>query len=417
MEVIARHAKKLVSEVLNDTPIAIIQGARQVGKSTLAQEVLRDRAGRYVSLDDPIYRAAAAADPISFVEQSREGCLCIDEVQRMPALVLAIKSSVDRNRSPGRFLLTGSANLLRMPLTGDSLAGRAETIHLLGLSQGERNGQIEHFIDRAFDGDSFLEGSSSLCRTDYLDLVCRGGYPEVTARVTPRRRAAWFRNYLERITSIDAAMVAHLQRVDLLPRLVHLFATHSASIVSKATIAREVGLPETTLPAYLDLLETLYLIHRIPAWSNSLSGRVTKAPKYFLADSGLAASLLNVSASSLDIVVNPDLAGPLIETFVMSELREQCAHSDVTPQFFHWRDRTGAEVDIVLEAGDGKVIALEIKASSTVGKSDFKWLSVLRDKLGDRFVGGFVLYTGTEVIPWGDRLRAMPISSIWERST
>jgi uncharacterized protein len=413
MDLIARHATTLLEEILVDTPIAVIQGARQVGKSTLAQQVLAQRANRYVSLDDTNQRSAALADPVTFVEQFPEGCLGIDEVQRVPDLFLALKTAVDRQRRPGRFLLTGSANLLRLPATQDSLAGRAESIELFGLSQGERAGHLEGFVDAAFGGKLFLDLPGALDRAGYLSLACEGGYPEAVARPTVRRRASWFDNYATRIVTRDAADVSHLRQVSDLPTLIRLLAAHTASTVTKATLSRESGIPETTLPPYLDLLETLYLVQRVPAWSNNLAGRVAKAPKLALLDSGLAARLLNVSAASLAANMHPDPAGQLIETFVLAELRKQLPHSETMPTLFHWRDRTGPEVDAVLEAPDGRIVGIEVKASATVGATDFKWLRLLRDKTQHRFVGGLVLYTGKSPLPWGDRLAGIPLSTLW----
>ena len=410
---VPRHAASLLEEILSDTPIAVVQGARQVGKSTLVQDVLTRRVSRYVSLDDANQRAAAAADPVTFVEQLPGGCLGIDEVQRSPGLVLALKASVDRDRRPGRFLLTGSANLLRLPAMEDSLAGRAESLELFGLSLGERAGHPERFIDRAFDGDLFLEARGALDRAGYLAIVCEGGYPEVVARSTPRRRAAWFQSYTSRIVTRDASDITQLRHLGDLPALLRLLDAHTASNVTKATLARESGIPETTLPPYLDLLETLYLVQRVAAWSNNLAGRVAKAGKLAMLDSGLAAWMLNVTPASLAADVHPDPAGRLIETFVLSELRKQAPYSDTRPVLFHWRDRTGPEIDALLESPDGRVVALEVKAAATLGAADFKWLSLLHDKIRSRFAGGFVLYAGRDPVPWGDRLAGIPLSTLW----
>jgi len=413
VELVPRHAASLLEEILSDTPIAVVQGARQVGKSTLVQDVLARRASRYVSLDDANQRAAAAADPVTFVEQFPGGCLGIDEVQRAPELVLALKTAVDRDRRPGRFLLTGSANILRLPAMEDSLAGRAESVELFGLSQGERAGHLERFVDRAFEGDLFLDAPGLLGRAGYLALVCEGGYPEAVARSTLRRRAAWFDNYATRIVTRDASDIAQLRHLGDLAPLLRLLAAHTASSVTKATLSRESGIPETTLPPYLDLLETLYLVQRVAAWSNNPAGRVAKAAKLALLDSGLATRMLNVSAASLAADMHPDPAGRLVETFVLAELRKQIPHSDTRPTLLHWRDRTGPEVDAVLEAPDGRVIALEVKAAATLGAADFRWLTLLRDRIPRRFAGGLVFYAGRDPLPWGDRLAGVPLSTLW----
>jgi len=406
-----RHASDAVEVALTDTPIVVIQGARQVGKSTLAADVGRDR-GRFVTLDDPAELAAAAADPTSYVDQLTGGCLVIDEVQRVPDLVLAVKASVDRNRRPGRFLLTGSANLLRLATTHDSLAGRAESVELYGFSQGELEGHRERFIDRLMDGDLLLGHSGQLSRADYLERVCAGGYPEALAR-DGARRTRWFDEYVLRITERDAPELSNLRRLQELPQLLRSIAAHNASEVATATLARGLHLHETTVPEYLALLETIYLVRRVPAWSNNLSRRITRRPKIALVDCGLAARLVNVDATGLAADMNPSPAGMLTEGFVLSELRKQLAWSETVPAMFHFRDRNGPEVDVILESSDGRVVGVEVKASATLGRADFRWLELLRDKLGRRFVGGVVLYLGNSPHAWGDRLAGLPLSALW----
>lgn len=411
MALLDRHAKSLINEALADTRIVVIQGARQVGKSTLAQEVLRPD-DRYVTLDAPTELAAANADPTSYAQQLSDRCLAIDEVQKVPALVPAIKAVVDRDQRPGRFLLTGSANLLRLPTTEDSLAGRAESIELYGLSQGELEGHKETTIDRLFDGDLLVHHAGELSRAEYLDRVCAGGYPEALSR-TLRRRQRWFEEYARRIVERDAPDLSNLRRLGDLPTLLHLVAAHNASEVAIATLSNQSQIPERTLPPYLDLLEVMYLIQRLPAWSNNLSNRVAQRPKIALLDGGLAAQLTNVSARSLAANMNPEPAGMLVEAFVMSELRKQITWSETRPRMFHFRDRRGHEVDVVLESSDGRVVGIECKASATLGGDDFRWLIWLRDKLPNRFVAGVVLYTGDATHVWGDRLVGLPLSALW----
>lgn len=401
-----------MEETLADTPIVVIQGARQVGKSTLAQQLLVS-GDRYVTLDDPTERAAAIADPTSYVEQAPNGCLAIDEAQRVPELVLALKASVDRDRRPGRFLLTGSANLLRISTTHDSLAGRAESVELLGFSQGEIEGRHESFVDRTFAGDLKTEFSGELTRAEYFERICAGGYPEALAR-TDRRRQRWFDEYIRRITERDAPDLSNLHRLGELPRLLRLLAARNASEVRITTLAKGADIPERTLPPYLQLLDTMYLVQQIPAWSTNLSKRIARSAKTALLDCGLAARLINITDRALAADMNPNPAGMLTEAFVMSELRKQIAWSDTRPQMFHFRDLDGPEVDVVLESDDGRVVAIEIKASATLGGRDFRWIEKLRDKLGRRFVTGVVLYTGGAAHAWGDRLIGLPLSALWE---
>ncbi len=410
---VARNLRPRVEETLADTRIVVVQGARQVGKSTLAAEITRHRGGRLVTLDDDVTRTAAATDPHGFVRQFPDGLLTIDEVQRVPELVLALKAAVDADQRPGRYLLTGSANLLQLPATEDSLAGRAESLELFGFSQGELAGVAETFIDRLFAGDLFLGHESDLTRHDYLTRACTGSYPEVVNRPSTRRRNAWLDNYVDRIVKRDAPDVSNLHRIADLPRLLRLLAARSASELNLSSLATGAEIPVRTLPPYLDLLETLYLIDRVPAWSTNLSKRVVDRPKVLLLDSGLAARLVNVSPTGAGPNVNPDAAGAIIETFVISELRRQLGWSELTPRLFHYRDRDGAEVDLILETADGSIAAIEIKSAATLRGRDTRWITRLRDSVGARFAGGLILHTGPLAQPLGDRLAAVPIDALW----
>lgn len=408
-----RFARSLVEETLQDTPITVLQGARQVGKSTLARQVLAARGAQLVSLDATAAYEAARADPDGFVRQF-PGLLGIDEVQRVPELIRAMKDALEDDRRPGRYLITGSANLLDLPGTQESLAGRAETVVLYGFSRGELDGTREDFIERLLAGDTaaLLRRSSTLTRADYLEILCAGSYPEPMTR-SARRRSAWFDNYLDRIVSRDARDVSRLQHLDRLPTLVRLLAANNAGELVKSRMGTAAGIPETSVPAYLDLLETLYLIQQIPAWGNNLTSRVTGRPKVALLDTGLAARLNNVTPAAMSPAVVSEVAGGLFEAFVAGELRRQSSWSDAPVQLFHFRDRNGLEVDLVLEDGDRSVAAVEVKASTTVRHEDLKGLAFLRDKLGDRFRLGVVLYAGQRALPFGDRLLALPYSAMW----
>jgi predicted AAA+ superfamily ATPase len=413
---IQRHMESRVEESLVDTPIVVIQGARQVGKSTLGTAVVANHGGLLVTLDDTATREAAANDPHGFVAQFSDGLLGIDEVQRVPELVLALKAAVDAGRRPGRFLLTGSADLLRLPTTQDSLAGRAESAELFGFSQGELIGVRESFIDELFAGRLFRRHTSQVTRHDYLLRACAGGYPEVLARESERRRGAWLDGYVDRIIQRDAADVSRLQRLNELPKLLRLLAARNATELNQSSLAVDADIPTRTLPPYLDLLETLYLIGRIPAWSSNLSKRVVERPKLVLFDTGLAARLINVSGSGAGPDANPNVAGQLIEGFVIAEILRHLGWAEESPRLHHYRERSGGEVDLVLETADGRIAALEIKASATVQARDIKWISNFRDQIGKRFVGGLVLHTGPRATALGDRLAAVPIDVLWAAS-
>jgi predicted AAA+ superfamily ATPase len=409
----ARYAQDLVEETLDDTPITVIQGARQVGKSTLVREVVTGRDATVLSLDATATYNAARADPDAFVRQAG-GLLVIDEVQRVPELVRAMKDAVEEDRRPGRFLVTGSADLLQIPGTEESLAGRAETVVLYGLSQGELAGHREDFVDRLLAGDQKELGTraGTLSREDYLEAICAGSYPEPLTRAE-RRRNAWFDNYVKRIMARDVQDLSRLAHLDRLPDLLRLLAANTSGELVKARLANDAGIPETSLPSYLNLLETLYLIHVLPAWGDNLTKRVTGRPKVALLDTGLAARLNHVTPSAMAPGAVSDAAGGLFESFVAGELRRQLVWAQTPARLFHFRDRDGLEVDIVVESDGRRVAGVEMKAAGSVSKGDFKGLTFLRDKLKDRFAIGVVLYTGRQPLPFGERLWALPYSALW----
>lgn len=408
-----RHLAPVIRESIDDFRIVEIQGARQSGKTTLAQQITTERGGRLVSLDDPLLRAAAADDPQTFVDQHPEGLLTIDELQRVPELVLALKQAVDRDPRPGRFLVTGSANLLRLPAVQDSLAGRAVGVELHGFSQGELYGHVEQFIDRAFAGDRFLDHRSARTKTDYLEAITAGSYPEAVALKAGRSRDRWFDGYLTRIVERDAPDIADGRRLADLPFVLRMIAARNADELNIADIAKESGIPATTLTRLIDLLETLYLVQRVPAWATNLSKRVVQRPKAMLLDTGLAARLVNATTASLGPGVSGGPVGHLFETFVATELRRQREWSDLRPTISHYRVHQAEEVDLVLETGDGRVVGVEVKASATVNGHDARHLTTLRDKLGNRFVGGLLLHTGRTAAPFGDRITAAPLDTLW----
>lgn len=410
---IPRLIHSRVSEALTDTRIVVIQGARQVGKSTLAAAVTADSGGVAVTLDDPITRDFAASDPTGFVDQAPNSTLVIDEIQRVPELVIALKSAVDRNGRPGRFLVTGSADLLALSTTQESLAGRAERIGMRPFSQREWAHRTGSFIDTAFSGNLLRDHESTMDRAGYLHLACAGGYPKALQRTTARRREDWYIAYIDQIVKRDAADVSGLQRLADLPRLLRLIAARMGSTMVWSSLATDAAIPRRTLDPYVALLETLYLIDVIPAWSLNVTARQVKQPKVFPSDSGIAAALLGTSAAALG-PMSP-LAGPMLECFVVSEILRQLGWADQRATAHHYRDSRGQEVDLVLETPDGRVVAIEVKAAATVQGRDTAGLSLLRDRLGDRFVAGFIAYAGQTAVAAGDRVTALPIDALWTR--
>ncbi|WP_293909665.1 ATP-binding protein [Deinococcus sp.] len=398
-----RLLEPAIREALTDTPVVMIVGARQVGKSTLAGALSPHR----YTLDDLTTLAAARSDPVGFVQRLPDGAL-IDEVQRVPELLLSIKASIDRDRRPGRFLLTGSANVLTLPRVADSLAGRMSVHHLWPLSQGElEGGQRENFVDKIF-AKAWPHGFPL---HDLEERVLRGGYPEVITR-SARRRDAWFADYLRTLMERDVRDLSRISGVSELPRLLTLLADRSGNLLNTSDLARDAGLNNVTLSRYTDLLRALYLVYTLPAWATNHSKRLIKAPKVMLADSGLCAHLLGQTAASLE--QRRSGFGALLETFVVGELQRLLGWSEVAATLHHYRTASGQEVDAVIEARGGQVVGVEVKASATVSERDFKGLRALEEDAGERFYRGVVLYTGDRAVPFGERLMALPVSALWK---
>lgn len=410
-----RNIATAITRGLSDTPVVLLNGPRQAGKTTLAQQIIaHGYPARYVTLDDAIALAAARQDPAGFIS-GFEGPVVVDEVQRAPELLLAIKASVDRDRRPGRFLLTGSAKVLMVPRVADSLAGRMEILTLWPLSQGEIDGRRERFVDACFDPGWSLPTSSGEDREMTLRRALRGGYPEAVERTSPRRRATWYGAYLTAILQRDVRDLADIADLSAMPRLLALLAARSSSLVNHSELSRSLGIPLSTLKRYVGLLESTFLVHTIPAWAGSLGRRLVKSSKMSLIDTGLMARLSGLDSARFDS--QPTLAGPLLETFVAAELRKQIGWSDTQPMLYHYRSAAGREVDIVLEDSSGRLVGIEVKARATVGSSDFDGLRELADLTGARFTRGVVLHNGRESVAFGERLWALPISDMWQGGT
>lgn len=408
---IHRHISAPLLDALADTPVVLLHGARQTGKSTLAQWFAAEKhAGRYLTLDDAAVLAAARSDPSGFIG-GLKGPVVIDEVQRAPELFLAIKASVDRDRKPGRFLLTGSANVLLLPRLSESLAGRIEVLKLWPLSQGELEGSKEGFIDELFGGQLANTANPREGSSRFLSRLLRGGYPPVNQRPSAERQKAWFGSYITTILQRDVRDLANIDGLTALPRMLSLLAARAASLMNLSELSRSLAMPLTTLKRYIALLETTFLIQTLPPWSTNMGKRLVKTPRLILSDTGLMSYLLGLSEERLGD--QPNLLGPLLENFVVMELQKQVSWSRVQPRLFHFRTQTGQEVDIVLEDAAGRLVGVEVKASSTVSSQDFKGLGALSELSGRRFHRGVVLYTGSESIPFGPKLHALPLNALW----
>ena len=403
-----RHAIPALNAALSDTPVVLIHGARQCGKSTLARAAA-PRA-THVTLDDAAALGAIAADPHGYLA-GIPGQVVIDEVQRAPGLFPAIKLEVDRRRTPGRFLLTGSANVLLVPRISESLAGRMEIITLRPFSQGEIEGVVETFIDRAFAPRWTAPPPVSAKGTSLVDRVVRGGYPEVVARDSADRRAAWFGAYITTILERDVRDIANIEGLTDMPRLLALLASRASGVLNFADLSRSLAIPQTTVKRYANLLQLTFLVHLLPAWANNKGLRLTKAPKVMLADTGLACHLINAGRDRL--LADGAAWGAMLENFLAMELLKQTGWSKAPVSLFHFCTPSGQEVDLVLEERGGRVVGVETKASSSVDHSDFKGLRALAEAAGKKFVRGIVLYTGEHTLPFGENMFAVPMGGIW----
>ena len=406
---IDRRITSQVLAALADTPVVVLTGARQTGKTTLVRALASStHPARYFSFDDAGVLAAAQADPAGFVA-GLDGPVVLDEVQRVPQLFLALKASVDRDRRPGRFLLTGSANVLLLPRLAELLVGRMEVLSLWPLAQSEIAGAGDSFVDRVFVDPPFSVSSEAW--PQLLDRLLRGGYPEVLGRASAARRQVWFQSYITTLLQRDVRDLVNVERLTVLPRLLALLATRAASLLNTSELSRTSGIPLSTLKRYLALFEATFLTQLLPAWSGNLGKRLVKAPKLFLSDTGVLASLLGANQRLLER--DRTLAGPLLENFVVMELFKHASWSQVRPRLFHFRTQTGQEVDLVLEDAAGRVVGIEVKASASVSAKDFKGLRTLAEAVGEGFLRGLVLYTGTESIPFGGAFHALPVQALW----
>ncbi|HEX4345114.1 MAG TPA: ATP-binding protein [Solirubrobacteraceae bacterium] len=408
---VARHAQRAIEAALADTRVVVVLGARQVGKSTLLEQVsAAEGAGREVlTLDDQAVRSAATIDPAGFIA-TLDTPVAIDEIQRVPELMTEIKLRVDRDNTPGQFAITGSANLLDMKQVKDSLAGRAEYLRLHPFSQGELLGHRESFIPGLTSGSFPSVYDAPVGRKAHADILARGGYPAIQRR-TPHRRPQFFESYVEGILDRDLAGLGDVADRAVVARLLRAIGATSAAELNIERLSSSLRTPATTIRRHIELLELLFLIRRVPAWSNNLLARSIKRPKVHVADTGLLAYL--VGANERRIETDLELGGMFYETFVAMELYRQISWLDDRPQLFHFRDRDQRGVDIVIEHRDGSVCAVEVKAAATVHERDFRGLNHLKDKLGSEFKAGVLLYTGANTVSFGDRLAAVPLSGLW----
>ena len=415
MTLIARNIEEELKDVLSVSRAAALLGPRQVGKSTLAKQIQwSKREPGYYSLDNDDLRAAALNDPAGFISGIARPAV-IDEVQRAPGLMLAIKQVVDEDsQTPGQFLLTGSANLLSNKHVADALPGRVEYVNLWPFSQGEIAGKRESLIDQMFDGDVPEVTNAERGRGAHAEMIVAGGFPEAQLRGTAKRRAGFFESYVQGVLGRDLPDVSGI-RTDptRVQQLLRLLAARTSGAVNFHGLGNALDLNDTTIKAHIELLEQMFQVFRLRPWSVNLGTRQVKSPKFFLTDTGLACGLVGVDAARYAALDQGELAGALLETFVVMELAKQRTWSRQRAQMFYYRDNAGREVDVVLESPSGEVCAIEVKAVATLSRASSKGLRFLRDKLGERFTTGVVLYSGEHTLRLDDRIWAVPLEGLW----
>lgn len=411
MQPIERAIAPRLLTALADTPAVMLVGPRQAGKSTLVRDLATGaHPARYVSLDDLGALEAAVRDPVGFIGDADEP-LIVDEIQRAPELLLPIKAAIDRDRRPGRFILTGSAQVMLLPTVSESLAGRVEVHTLWPFSQAEIEGVGGQLIELLLGDSSLPSSAPATPRGELVDRVTRGGFPEAVSRA-PDRREDWLDSYLTAIVQRDLRELANIERLTEIPAVLASLASRVRAPLNKTEVGSSVGVPRTSLDRYLTLLEHVFLVRRLPAWHTNRIKQITKAPKLLLADSALHTRLLR--ADKRRLTEDHSLLGSVVECFVGMELTKQAAAARIRASLLHMRTAAGTEVDFVVEGPDGRLAAVEVKASATVRGEDFKHLSTLRDRLGkERFLRGVVLYAGGERLPFGDRLEAWPLATLW----
>ena len=430
-----RHLIQHLIEALEDSPVVLIHGPRQCGKTTLAQAVcapknlpkncdttnLRSNPAiktipeyKYINLDDDITREYAKTDPKGFVAGLPEHVI-LDEVHRVPEIFTSLKMQVDSRRVPGRFLLTGSANVLLNPKLLDSLAGRMQIIKLYPLSQCELENQPPHgFLDTLF-GEGFRIETTERLGKNLGQRIAAGGYPAALRLPEGRRRTNWYKNYISSQLQKDLGNFTRTASLDFLPKLLALSAAQTSGLLNLSSLASALQVSRKTVGNYVKLLEVSFLLERLHPWHSNLQNRLVKTPKIHIGDTGLACALLR--ANSDNLIEDRSLLGQILETFVFNELRRQAVCCDDVMSFYHYRDRDRAEVDIVIERGTMEVAGVEVKASGTVTMTDFRGLRRLREDVGSRrFKGGVVLYDGEVSVGFGEGFYAVPLRMLWEKS-
>ncbi len=407
---IERRASPFVQMLMGEEPAILVEGPRGSGKSTLLRGIATARGGVVLDLDDPATVRLVAEDPSGAVG-ARSGLVFIDEYERVPDVLSVVKREIDRDGRPGRFLLAGSVSGRLLPTGTETLTGRAHRLVLQPLSAGEVLGGTQPLLERLLASADPGRVESDLARRDYFDLVAAGGYPAALARPTDQSRRRWHASYLATVADRDLGALVEVRHPGALSRLYRLIAEQTSSVVTRSKLAERLGLNPATARSYLDLLERVFLIGELPGWTEGVSAKVGRRPKLYVTDTGLGAAAIQLEAARLAAGA---VGGAFLESFVVNELTKQAAAIDEQLTFAHFRDRSGVEVDLLVERGDGSVIGFEVKSATSASSRDAAGLRFLRDRLGDRFRAGIVIHTGPLSARVGDRLWALPVAGLWD---
>lgn len=416
---VERHVTRRIEPVIRsrmlDEPVVALQGPRAVGKTTLLRAVAQASSSTVLDLDDPATRAAVEADPVTFV--SGPGPVFIDEYQHVPMILDAIKAELNRDGSPGRFVISGSTRHDALPRAAQALTGRLHLMDILPLAQGEIDGTPDTLVARLFAAPASTVDArpSTTTREQYIARVTDGGFPPALRRASPGARSRWFDDYLALCLERDVAELARIQQKAALPKLLARLSGQTAQMLNIASAGEASGLKARTAENYTKLLEALFLVQRLPAWGATLRARAVAMPKLHVIDAGLAAHLLRLTPEKLarrDATAMQEF-GHLLETFVVAEVVKQLSWMDDIAGLGHWRTHDGAEVDLIVERRDGTLVAIEVKAATRVTTKDLTGLRAIRDALGDAFVAGVVLNTGPQAYRADDRIQVLPIDRLW----
>jgi predicted AAA+ superfamily ATPase len=404
-----RYITHKIIESLKDTPVVMTIGPRQCGKTTLAKSVVSNES-LYITFDDPAQLEIAKRDPVSFIRNQTATQIILDEVQRIPELLVCIKQSVDEFRKPGRYLLTGSANVLLLPQVSDSLAGRMEIIQLFPLSECEIRGNTPNFLTTLLEQKA-PNTKEIRVRNSLIEKIVSGGFPEPLSRSTENRRTTWYLQYINSLIQKDLTEIANIDHLRIMPQFVKTLTVYSGNLINFTDIGEPLEISRQTTAKYFQLLEQLFLVDLLPAWHRNENKQLTKTPKVHFVDSGLLCALRRINTTKLKN--DPILFGHLLETYIYCELKKQASWLEQPINFYHYRDKDKCEVDFVLEGPAGEIIGIEVKPTATLRESDFKGLTRLKESAKSDFHIGILLYDGDMTASFGENLYAVPLAAIW----